>query len=148
VSRARLLSQVKMSPYRVSLSLVFVALVFCLGLAWWASTGAPVVDRKRDAPLDAQVSPKPEANRAISSGRQSPPTWIPTDAERPDDRGAFLKWVPSDAERPDDRGASRTWIATDAERDDDPGAFMTWTATDAERHDDVGITVSAQQPAL
>jgi hypothetical protein len=30
-------------------------------------------------------------------------------------------WIPSDAEREDDRGASLTWIATDAERPDDVG---------------------------
>jgi hypothetical protein len=141
----------KMSPNRkprvkslVSLSLV--VLVFCLGLAWWRSTDRPAVDRQDDAMRNSPVTSRFESNRAIATGRQSPPTWIPIDAERPDDRGAFLKWVPTDAERVDDRGASLTWIATDAERDDDPGALMIWTATDAERDDDVGITVSGQPP--
>ena len=35
---------------------------------------------------------------------QPPPTWIPEDAERPGDRGAFLKWTATDAERKDDVG--------------------------------------------
>ena len=35
---------------------------------------------------------------------QPPPTWIPEDAERPGDRGAFLKWLATDAERKDDVG--------------------------------------------
>jgi len=33
-------------------------------------------------------------------------------------------WIPTDAERDDDRGASLTWIATDAERKDDVGIPM------------------------
>ncbi len=129
----------------VAFSLI-ITLVFCLGLAWWRSIDRPAVERQGEATGDSPVSPRPEANRATSGSRQSPPTWIPTDAERPDDRGAFLKWVPTDAERVDDRGASRTWIATDAERDVDEGAFKTWTATDAERDDDVGVPVSGQSP--
>jgi hypothetical protein len=36
---------------------------------------------------------------------QQPATgWIPVDAERPDDRGAFLKWIATDFERKDDVG--------------------------------------------
>lgn len=37
---------------------------------------------------------------------QAPPAkaWIPTDAERDDDRGAFLTWTATDAERKDDVG--------------------------------------------
>ena len=37
---------------------------------------------------------------------QAPPAkpWIPTDAERDDDRGAFLRWIATDAERKDDVG--------------------------------------------
>jgi hypothetical protein len=31
-------------------------------------------------------------------------TWVPKDAERPDDNGATLKWIAKDAERPDDVG--------------------------------------------
>lgn len=31
-------------------------------------------------------------------------TWIPKDAEREDDNGAFLTWIATDAERPDDVG--------------------------------------------
>ena len=31
-------------------------------------------------------------------------TWIPKDAERDDDNGAFLTWIATDAERPDDAG--------------------------------------------
>ena len=31
-------------------------------------------------------------------------TWIPKDAERDDDNGAFLTWIATDAERPDDVG--------------------------------------------
>ena len=33
-------------------------------------------------------------------------------------------WVPTDAERDDDKGASLTWLATDAERKDDVGIQM------------------------
>lgn len=33
-------------------------------------------------------------------------------------------WIPTDAERDDDKGASLTWIATDAERKDDVGIPM------------------------
>jgi len=35
---------------------------------------------------------------------QPPPTWVPIDAEDPNDRGAFLKWTATDAERRDDVG--------------------------------------------
>jgi hypothetical protein len=35
---------------------------------------------------------------------QQPGTWIPVDAERPDDRGAFLTWTATDFERKDDVG--------------------------------------------
>ncbi len=34
------------------------------------------------------------------------------------------KWIPIDAERPDDKGAFLTWLATDAERKDDVGISM------------------------
>jgi hypothetical protein len=37
---------------------------------------------------------------------QQPGTWIPVDAERPDDRGAFLTWIATDFERKDDVGIS------------------------------------------
>jgi hypothetical protein len=36
-------------------------------------------------------------------------------------RTTAITWVPSDAEVPDDRGATLTWLATDAERSDDKG---------------------------
>jgi len=35
---------------------------------------------------------------------QPPPQWVPIDAERPDDRGAFLKWTATDFELRDDVG--------------------------------------------
>ena len=35
---------------------------------------------------------------------QPPPQWVPVDAERDDDRGAFLKWTATDFERKDDVG--------------------------------------------
>jgi hypothetical protein len=35
---------------------------------------------------------------------QPPSQWVPIDAERPDDRGAFLKWTATDFERKDDVG--------------------------------------------
>jgi hypothetical protein len=35
---------------------------------------------------------------------QPPTTWIPVDAENPNDRGAFLRWIATDAERKDDVG--------------------------------------------
>lgn len=41
-------------------------------------------------------------------------TWILYDA-------AAATWVPKDAERPDDNGATLKWVATDAERKDDVG---------------------------
>ena len=41
----------------------------------------------------------------LTWGTYQPPTqWVPIDAERPDDRGAFLKWTATDAERKDDVG--------------------------------------------
>jgi hypothetical protein len=41
----------------------------------------------------------------LTWGIYQPPThWIPVDAERQDDRGAFLKWTATDAERKDDVG--------------------------------------------
>jgi hypothetical protein len=123
----------------VSVSLV--VLVFCLGLAWWVRTDGPAADGRADAVRNNEVSPAVPANRVIARGGQTPPTWVPTDAERVDDRGAFLTWVPTDAERDDDRGAFLTWVPTDAERDDDQGALLTWTASDAERDDDIGVQV-------
>jgi hypothetical protein len=97
--------------------------------------------RNTDAVRNNEMSPAVPANRAIARGGQTPPSWVPSDAERVDDRGALMTWVPYDAERVDDRGASLTWIPTDAERDDDQGAFLTWTASDAERDDDIGVQV-------
>jgi hypothetical protein len=35
---------------------------------------------------------------------QPPPTWVPIDAENPNDRGAFMTWLATDAERRDDVG--------------------------------------------
>lgn len=122
-------------------SVCLVALVLCLGLAWWVRTD---VDGRADAgrgdgphgpgnglllPLEAPVrnnemSPAVPANGAIARGWQTPPSWVPYDAERVDDRGASLTWIP-----------------TDAERDDDQGAFLAWTAYDAERDDDIGVQV-------
>jgi hypothetical protein len=131
-----------MASMKVFLSVCLVLLVFCVGLVWWLRPDAPaVVDGRADATRNQEVSPAVPANHAIGGSLPSPPSWIPTDAERPDDQGALATWVPTDAEREDDRGASLTWIATDAERADDQGAFMTWTATDAERDDSVGVTV-------
>lgn len=41
----------------------------------------------------------------LTWGIYQPPTqWVPVDAERPDDRGAFLKWIATDFERKDDVG--------------------------------------------
>ena len=37
---------------------------------------------------------------------QQPGTWVPVDAENPNDRGAFLTWLATDAERKDDVGIS------------------------------------------
>jgi hypothetical protein len=122
-------------------SVCLVALVLLLGLAWWVRTDGPAVDGRADAVRNNGMSPAVPANRAIARGGQTPPSWVPSDAERVDDRGALMTWVPYDAERVDDRGASLTWIPTDAERDDDQGAFLTWTASDAERDDDIGVQV-------
>ena len=122
-------------------SVCVVALVFCLSLAWWVRSHGPAVDGRTDAVRNNEVSPAVPANRAIARGLPTPPSWVPSDAERVDDRGALMTWVPYDAERVDDRGASRTWTPTDAERDDDQGASLTWTAHDAERDDDVGVQV-------
>ena len=120
---------------------VCLALVLCLGLAWWVRTDGPAVDGRADAVRNNEVNPAVPANPAIARGWQTPPSWVPSDAERVDDRGALMTWVPYDAERVDDRGASLTWIPTDTERDDDQGAFLTWTAYDAERDDDIGVQV-------
>ena len=41
----------------------------------------------------------------LTWGLYQPPTkWVPVDAERPDDRGAFLQWLATDFERKDDVG--------------------------------------------
>lgn len=122
-------------------SISLVALVLCLGLAWWVRTDAPAVDGTAGAVRNIEGAPAVPANRVIARSFPGPPSWIPSDAERPDDQGAFATWVPVDAERPDDEGTSRTWIATDAERENDQGALLVWTATDAERDDDVGVVV-------
>src|SRR2546421_530362 len=122
-------------------SVCLVALVLCLGLAWWVRTEGPAVDGRADAVRNNEMSPAFLANGTIARSRQTPPSWVPSDAERVDDRGALMTWVPSDAELVDDRGASLTWIPTDAERDDDQGALLTWTASDAERDDDIGVQV-------
>jgi hypothetical protein len=125
---------------KILVSVCLVALLFCLGLAWWArSTQGPAVDGRVDAVLNNQVRPGVTANRALSSGWQGPPRWVPSDAERVDDRGALLTWVATDAERVEDSRVFLTWVPTDAERNDDQGAFLTWIATDAERDDDVGV---------
>ena len=115
------------------------ALLPCLGLAWWARAQWPVVGGRADAVVNNEMRPDVTANRTITSGWPSPPRWVPSDAERVDDRGALLTWVATDAERVDDRGPFLTWVATDAERNDDQGALLTWIATDAERDDDVGV---------
>jgi len=128
-------------------SVCLVALVLFLGLTWWLRTDGPAVDAKADAVRNpdvvrnTEVSPAVQANPVIARSGQTPPRWVPSDAERVDDRGALTTWVPYDAERVDDRGASLTWTPTDAERDDDQGASLTWTAHDAERDDDVGVQV-------
>lgn len=139
-------------------SVCLVALVFCLGLAWWVRTDGSAVDGRAAAVRNNEMSPAVPANGAIARGWQTPPSWVPSDAKRVDDRGARMTWVPSDAELVgdrgalmtwvpydaelvDDRGASLTWIPTDAERDDDQGAFLAWTASDAERDDDIGVQV-------
>jgi hypothetical protein len=45
------------------------------------------------------------ADDKLAWGIYQPPTgWIPVDAERPDDRGAFLTWIATDFERRDDVG--------------------------------------------
>ena len=120
-------------------SVCLIAFVFLLGLSWWARTNVLLVDGTADAIPDEEVRPTVTANRAIGNGWLSPSSWVPTDAERDDDRGALLTWVPSDAERKADHGIFVAWVATDAERDDDQGASLSWTATDTERPDDIGV---------
>ena len=46
------------------------------------------------------------ANDKLTWGIYQPPSsgWVPTDAEREDDRGAGLTWIATDFERPDDPG--------------------------------------------
>jgi hypothetical protein len=129
---------------KVFLSVCLVVLVLCVGLVWWVLSDSPaVVDAKTDASRNTEVIP---VNHAVGRSLPSPPTWIPTDAERPDDQGALATWVPADAERADDRGAALTWVPSDAERPDDQGAFLTWTATDAERDDSDGVPVRGAGP--
>ena len=126
---------------KIFVDVCLVALPLCAGSSLWLRTDALPVDVSVDPVRTDEVNPSVTANRRIGSGWQSPPSWIPADAERDDDRGALLTWVASDAERVNDQGALLTWIATDAERDHDQGAFLTWTATDAERDDDIGVQV-------
>jgi zona occludens toxin (predicted ATPase) len=90
---------------KTPVSVCLVALVFCLGLVWWVRTDEPVVDGRADAVRNNEMSPAVAANGAIARGWQTPPNWVPSDAERVDDRGASLTWIPSDAERDDDQGA-------------------------------------------
>ena len=101
-----------------------IALFFCLGMAWWVRTDGPSVDGRAEADRNDEVRPGITAILRNGSGWQSPPSWIPADAERDDDRGALLTWVATDAERENDQGVFLTWIATDAERDDDIGVPM------------------------
>ena len=132
---------------KVFLSVCLVVLVFCVGLVWWVRSDAPaVVDAKADATRNNEAGPALPANYAVGRSLPSPPSWIPTDAERPDDQGALATWVPTDAELKDDRGAALTWVPTDAERSDDHGAYLTWTATDAERDDSVGVPIRGAGP--
>ena len=124
-------------------------LLLCLGVAWWARTSGPKAAAARSDESAASVSfnAKRESggdNRIVSdTHRRRERTWIPTDAERADDDGAYLTWTPTDAERPSDNGASLTWVPSDAERENDDGATLTWVATDAERSDDVGVLIRA-----
>ena len=125
---------------KILVSVCLVALFFCLGVAWWVHTDKPSVDGMVDA-VRNDVNPGVTATRRIRSGWPSPPRWIPADAERDNDHGAFLTWIATDAERRNDQGAFLTWIATDVELDNDQGPFLTWTATDAERDDDIGVPI-------
>jgi hypothetical protein len=127
---------------KVLLSVCLVVLVFCVGLVWWVRSDGPAADAARNN----KAGPALPANYAVGRSLSSPPSWIPTDAERPDDQGALATWVPTDAERKDDRGAALTWVPTDAERPDDQGAYLTWTATDAERDDSVGVPIRGVGP--
>ena len=131
---------------KVLASVCVVGLLFGVGVAWWASTSGPKAAAARSDERTAGVYFNKSGNGgddriARSVDRQLRGTWVPTDAERIDDDGAYLRWVPTDAERPDDNGAYLTWVPTDAERIDDDGAYLTWVATDAERDDDVGILI-------
>ena len=58
------------------------------GPAWWVRTDGPAVDARVDAVRNDEVSPGVTASPRIGSGWQSPPRWIPADAERDD--GEFL----------------------------------------------------------
>ena len=89
---------------KILVSVCFVALLFCLGVDWWVRPDGPSVDGRVDAVRNDEVRPGIPANRRIGSGWQSPPRWIPADAERENDQGAFLTWVATDAERDDDIG--------------------------------------------
>ena len=133
---------------KVLVSVCLVAFFFCVGLAWWVRTAGRSADGRLDACRNDEVRPGITANRKIRSGWQDPQSWIPADAEREDDRGAFLTWIPADAERENDHGAFLTWVPADAEREDDRGAFLTWIATDAERDDDIGLLIRPSRHSL
>jgi len=133
---------------RVLASACVFGLLLCLGVAWWARTSGPEAAAARSDERTASVSfgtSGSGGDNGIVRGAHRRPgrTWIPTDAERIDDDGAYLTWTPIDAERPNDNGAYLTWVPSDAERDNDQGASMSWFATDAERTDDVGVLVRA-----
>lgn len=130
------------------LSISLAALGCILAAAWWVSTVKPPVRatahdiRNTDGnPTVSRLNPAIVVTRETSDGRLSPLSWVPSDAEREDDQGAFAQWFPTDAERVDDRGATLTWIVKDAERPDDNGHLLTWTASDFERAEDAGARV-------
>ena len=88
---------------KVLVSVCVGGLLFCLSLAWWASTSGPkaVAARSNERTVGVYFNGMSgnvgDDRMARSVDRRLPETWIPTDAERLDDDGAYLSWVQIDA---------------------------------------------------
>ena len=63
-----------------------------------------------DVAVDTGEDSGAAPDRLASSNSPQIRSWIPSDAEREDDRGALTAWVATDAEREDDTGIPSNWI--------------------------------------
>jgi hypothetical protein len=123
-----------------------------------ATTAGPVVAQAAPEP-DCLVM---RESRGVMTGADSPspddvePATEDEASAEPDaaapasaPSGTVRSWIPSDAERDDDRGALTAWLATDAEREEDTGIPSNWiTAVDCGASDrEGGNTQPARAPS-